>query len=458
MKPAFFILSFGLRRTRRSRLSLSRPTALATTMHCQPASATVNEKTVEMGNNSEQLPLDVSVKAANELVLEYSDLLTNGGKSLHRLYSIDAELMCNSEEVNGIDAIREHIAANEFRSGVEKVKIVHCQTEVFTNQLLLIQIMGTLKIKNKQGEKMFSQILKVQAKSKTSYYITKEMFQFLDGVNGSGIDKKIVIKKELPQNTDGCEIAQNQETGTVKSALDEKCSSALPTDKQSFSLELNDISSSSSSEKKMEFDEAMVSEKTDNNSFDDESQNALEWKFDDISENDQRRLKMKQFFELKKFKNSNGDEKKSHEEKNSSNKDEKLSGQMEKKNGETERNTWAEVVRSGKSMRGSVACQRPNNKVTTRKSRRETVTSQTRKILLKNLPISVRYNDVFMRFKHFGFIDKIDIRVELSEDNKLKTKSAIITFRDIQVVNYLLSYDEIFLNGVPLTIVPYVEN
>ncbi|KRY45117.1 hypothetical protein T03_7619, partial [Trichinella britovi] len=430
---------------------------LATTMHCQPASATVNEKTVEMGNNNEQLPLNVSVMAGNELVLEYSDLLMNGGKSLHRLYSIDAQLLCNSEEVNGIDAIREHIAANEFRSGVENIRIILCQTKVFGNELM-IQVMGVLKIKNKQGEKVFSQILTVEAKSKTSYYITKEMFQFLDGVNVSEIDMKILVKKEMPQNTDGCEIAQNQETGTVKFALDEKSSSALATDKQSLSLDINDIPSSSSSEKKMEFDEAMVSEKIDNNSFDDESQNALEWKFDDISENDQRRLKMNQFFDLKKFKNGNGDEKKSREEKNSSHKDEKLCDQMEKKNNETERNTWAEVVRSGKSMRSSVARQRPNNKVTARKSRRETVTSQTRRILLKNLPISVRYNDVFMRFKHFGFIDKIDIRVNISDDNKLKTKSAIITFRDIEVVNYLLSCDEIFLNGVPATILPYMEN
>ncbi|KRY08038.1 hypothetical protein T12_1062, partial [Trichinella patagoniensis] len=430
---------------------------LATTMHCQPASATVNEKTVEMGNNNEQLPLNVSVMAGNELVLEYSDLLTNGGKSLHRLYSIDAQLLCNSEEVNGIDAIREHIAANEFRSGVENMRIILCQTKVFGNQVM-IQVMGVLKIKNKEGEKVFSQILTVEAKSKTSYYITKEMFQFLDGVNVSGIDMKILVKKEMPQNTDGCEIAQNQETGTVKFALGEKSSSALATDKQSLSLDINDISSSSSSEKKMESDEAMVSEKIDNNSLDDESQNALEWKFDDISENDQRRLKMNQFFDLNKLKNSNGDEKKSREEKNSSHKDEKLSDQMEKKNNETERNTWAEVVRSGKSMRSSVARQRPNNKVTARRSRIETVSSQTRRILLKNLPINVRYNDVFMRFKHFGFIDKIDIRVELSEDNKLKTKSAIITFRDIEVVNYLLRCDEIFLNGVPVTILPYMEN
>ncbi|OUC40644.1 hypothetical protein D917_03930 [Trichinella nativa] len=375
-------------------------------MHCQPASATVNEKTVEMGNNNEQLPLNVSVMAGNELVLEYSDLLMNGGKSLHRLYSIDAQLLCNSEEVNGIDAIREHIAANEFRSGVEKVRIILCQTKVFGNELLLIQV-----------------------------------FYFY-----------------CLSNTDGCEIAQNQETGTVKFALDEKSSSALATDKQSLSLELNDIPSSSSSEKKMEFDEAMVSEKMDNNSFDDESQNALEWKFDDISENDQRRLKMNQFFDLKKFKNSNGDEKKSREEKNSSDKDEKLSDQMEKKNNETERNTWAEVVRSGKSTRSSVACQRPNNKVTARKSRHETVTSQTRRIIVKNLPMSVRYNDVFMRFKHFGFIDKIDVRVELSENSKMKTKSAIIAFRDIEVVNYLLSCGEIFLNGVPVAILPYMEN
>ncbi|KAL1233279.1 Nuclear transport factor [Trichinella pseudospiralis] len=412
-------------------LSLVSPVLLVilatSSMHFQAVGFT---KTVDMDKTSEELPLNVSAVVAKEFLTEYNDLLVNGGKSLYRLYSIDAQLIYNSEKLSGIDEIRKHIVESKFRSGVEKVAIRSFHTEVLPSQTLMIQAMGTLKIKEKQGERMFTQILTIQSKSETSYYIRNEMLSIVDMENESGItNKEIVIKKEMPQNTDGCEISQKQKSGIVNCDAAEKHNCALRIDKQSVSVEINDDSSTTLSKKK-----------TDRNLVDDESQITSEWKFDDLSEDESRRLKMNQLFDLK---NNDGDEKNSHEEKNRSCNEEKLSDPKTERNNETKPNTWAEVVRNGKSMGGSVAHERPNNNVTTMKSRRETNTYQSRKVILKDLPISTRRRDLIVRFRVFGFIDDISIRIEFSPEKNLKTKSALITFRDITAANLLLSIDKL---------------
>ncbi|KRX98441.1 hypothetical protein T4E_11724 [Trichinella pseudospiralis] len=431
-------------------LSLISPVLLVilatSSMHFQAVGFT---KTVDMDKTSEELPLNVSAVVAKEFLTEYNDLLVNGGKSLYRLYSIDAQLIYNSEKLSGIDEIRKHIVESKFRSGVEKVAIRSFHTEVLPSQTLMIQAMGTLKIKEKQGERMFTQILTIQSKSETSYYIRNEMLNIVDMENESGITNKEIKCHRIQM---AVKFRKSKRVGFA-----EKHNCALRIDKQSVSVEINDDSSTTLS-KSISLDctdKAMVSEKTDRNLVDDESQITSEWKFDDLSEDESRRLKMNQLFDLK---NNDGDEKNSHEEKNRSCNEEKLSDPKTERNNETKPNTWAEVVRNGKSMGGSVAHERPNNNVTTMKSRRETNTYQSRKVILKDLPISTRRRDLIVRFKVFGFIDDISIRIEFSPEKNLKTKSALITFRDITAASLLLSIDKVYLYGTLLTVLPYVRN